>query len=355
MRTPSLWSLAVVLCALASFGCGLALARGYIALPANIPGISRIFASTDREETQSLPSDLRLVNSLRVFAVGDMMFGRGVALRMASGTNPFQNFDKLQKEAFPATDYIVGNLEGPITNATRCQVKPYSFRFATSVAPLLYEHGFRAVNVANNHSYDCYERGLIDTRFWLSEAGVEVFGGGAQLNDSMRETFVRDMYIGWVGIDETIAPVPLKKFSETIARVASSSDVTIIQIHWGNEYQFEPTKTQQDLGHALVDSGATVVIGHHPHVVEPVEIYHNRAIFYSLGNFIFDQIGVDENRGIAVGMEIFPQTITYTLVPFDIDWSVPTPVTTQNERLHRCEVYLARVPVKSGCSFTLPR
>jgi poly-gamma-glutamate synthesis protein (capsule biosynthesis protein) len=86
-----------------------------------------------------------------------------------------------------------------------------------------------------------------------------------------------------------------------IARLRPSCDFLVVFPHWGIEYQITASARQQELAHEFVDAGADLVIGAHPHVVEPVELYRGKAIFYSLGNFVFDQgLSFWTEHGLAV-------------------------------------------------------
>ncbi len=101
-----------------------------------------------------------------------------------------------------------------------------------------------------------------------------------------------------------------------IKTIRPQCDYIILFAHWGEEYQHEPTSKQRESAHAFVDAGADVVVGAHPHVVEPLEIYNNHAIFYSLGNFLFDQGWRPEvKRGLAVAIKFSASSTTFTLIP----------------------------------------
>jgi poly-gamma-glutamate synthesis protein (capsule biosynthesis protein) len=92
-----------------------------------------------------------------------------------------------------------------------------------------------------------------------------------------------------------------------VSGLASSTDFTIINIHWGTEYEHQFNKLQKEIAHELVDAGADIIIGHHPHVVQGMEMYQGKPIFYSLGNFVFDQyFSPDTQEGLAVGLNLSP-------------------------------------------------
>ena len=106
------------------------------------------------------------------------------------------------------------------------------------------------------------------------------------------------------------------KLAAEIARLKPQVDLVIVQLHWGTEYQAQFAQKQQKLAHYLIDNGADLIIGHHPHVIEGAEIYKNKAIFYSLGNFLFDQYwSLPTQRGLAVGITWSSREFSYQLFP----------------------------------------
>jgi len=102
-----------------------------------------------------------------------------------------------------------------------------------------------------------------------------------------------------------------------MAELKKETDLIIVNIHWGVEYQHYFNSVQQKAGRLLVDSGAELVIGHHPHVVQGLEIYQGKPIFYSLGNFIFDQyFSADVKNGLAVAVDYTRTDVSFNLIPF---------------------------------------
>jgi poly-gamma-glutamate synthesis protein (capsule biosynthesis protein) len=107
-----------------------------------------------------------------------------------------------------------------------------------------------------------------------------------------------------------------KEVVTTIQKAVGESDLVVVNIHWGDEYKTISNARQRALAHRMIDAGADIIIGHHPHVVEEMEIYHNRPIFYSLGNFVFDQYFSKETQeGLAVGVVASTSSISLTIFP----------------------------------------
>jgi poly-gamma-glutamate synthesis protein (capsule biosynthesis protein) len=133
-----------------------------------------------------------------------------------------------------------------------------------------------------------------------------------------------------------------------------------VAIHWGEEYRDVSNKRQQTLGRALIDAGADVIIGHHPHVVEEIELYRGKPIFYSLGNFIFDQYFSKETQeGLAVKISVGDKKAAYELIPVDLHKSQPKRMSSDAEEKWLEELSLRsakelRSDIIQG-GFSLPR
>lgn len=307
-------------------------------------------ASVETKTSTSLSSSSSIPpadsDSILLINTGDMMFDRAVRARMAKGIDPFAHMDDIKSEiqddfGLPI-DVTIANLEGPITDAAVCQKKAYSFKFASTTGDMLRENGIDIVSLSNNHSFDCFAQGVVDTRKNLTTARVGFMGGGGDINNSVYIKTIKGKSFAFVGIDETVRPIPIEDFYPFIQNLAAQHDAVIVNIHWGVEYQKQPTSSQKSIGHKLIDSGAIAVIGHHPHVTEPFELYNGGVIYYSLGNFIFDQVGVEENKGgvaaihfdIGKGSGANAKTISISdakMLPVQIVNSVPCGVSCTHE------------------------
>ncbi|MEI6238584.1 MAG: CapA family protein [bacterium] len=284
---------------------------------------------------------------ITVLALGDMMFGRRVGKDILKGTDPFEfiRFDGGNFEAMSGdkSDIVIGNLEGPITSTKVCQDKPYSFRFATNMAILLRDRGITNVSLGNNHSFDCFQTGLDDTRKYLAQAGIKFAGGGKNILKSYYIENVKGKKLAFISIDLTISPppIPLEKLYDLVKSLKSGIDMTattttmtasstlahyvFVSIHWGEEYRKTATEGQIEIAHTLIDSGADAIFGHHPHVTEQIESYKGKTIFYSLGNFIFDQIGKEQNESFIAELKVTEGESgqSYKTFPFTINSSQP--------------------------------
>jgi len=299
----------------------------------------------------SVEAEVVAEESISILNFGDIMFDRGVRLAMRNGANPFTYVSN--QTFFKEADIVIANLEGPITESGNCQKKAYSFKFPSRTAELLSNSGVDLVNLSNNHSFDCFGQGVSDTRKNLDLFKVGYFGGGTLLESYLIQE-VKGKKIAYIGIDETIPTVSIPSFYPLISKLKSENDYVVVHIHWGTEYSKIATALQQEIGHRLIDSGADVIFGHHPHVIEPVEVYKNKVIFYSLGNFIFDQQTKETNEGIGAMVEFGISESVFSIFPYTISASVPLFWGDGIKRDNFCALYLKDLQNRD-CSFTLTR
>ena len=240
----------------------------------------------------------------KVYFVGDMMLARGVESSVNKNfggdfSELFKNVPEL-KEA----DILFGNLEGPISENGNNVGSKYSFRFNKAVLPALKEAGFNVLSFANNHIGDWNVKAFNDTLINLKDYNILFTGAGE--NKALAETpaiieknGIRFGFIGfsdvgpnWMEATEERSGILLASdpnYSSIISRAKEDCDFLIVSIHFGEEYKPVHNERQEKLAHLAIDAGADIIIGHHPHVEQDIEIYEGKTIIYSLGNFIFDQ------------------------------------------------------------------
>ncbi len=309
----------------------------------NLDVTSYVFAHFTKGE-QEHP---RVVTTLHF---GDMMFDRGVKTFIDRGGDPFARIRGVESHFLKGVDIITANLEGPISDSHRCKAKEYLFRFAPNIARLLAKEGFHALNIANNHSADCYGDGVDDTRKHLSASGLGTFGGDTATSSYLIKK-EGGASVVLMGIDETSSTdEQLEEYYATITELKRTNDHVIVHIHWGTEYDTKPGNRQRSIGHRLIDSGADVVIGHHPHVIQPVEVYKGGAIFYSLGNFVFDQTLASTRRGLGVGVVWSEQELEFTLFPHADDGHGPA-LLPYGETKDFCASFLLGIETIDDCRF----
>ncbi len=267
---------------------------------------------------------------IRIILAGDIMLDRGVEymIEKYGGGNFEFPFLKIADE-FKKADIVFGNLEGPISDKGIKVGSVYSFRADPRAIDGLNFAGFNALSLANNHAFDYGREALEDTLKRLKETGINYVGAGFNATETYSAVIkeikgVKIAFLAYTdlgpetwkakGDNSGIAwisekpstraelgagPVPhrnevsgagdFEKIEIDIQNAKSQADILIVSLHAGEEYQKEPTQFQTDFAKMAIDAGADIVVGHHPHVVQPNEIYNEKYIFYSLGNFVFDQ------------------------------------------------------------------
>jgi len=267
------------------------------------------------------------VSEVKMLAFGDLMLARDVRKFMETDAvdYPFREiFGPNGLDPF-SYDIVSANLEGTIfETAKRADLFP-QFAFDPAVAPqVLKDFGFNLLNLANNHTWDYGLKGWESTLGALHELDIKTVGHPKNwFEHDVLEWTVNDIRLGFIGITDVLKPFPVdwEEAKKQIAVLDERNDFTIVMIHWGLEYQTSSSLRQQTKAHGLVDAGADLIIGHHPHVVQESEVYEGVSIYYSLGNFIFDQYfseAVQEGLGLDITLRSNGE-ILIEEIPFHIE------------------------------------
>lgn len=237
--------------------------------------IDRIF-STDHSWVDNLPIDRKQV----LIATGDVLLARSVNYKTVVSKNfswPFEKTAEVLKNA----DVTFINLETPIIEG--CPLTNEGMKFCgdpRNINGLVFA-GVDTVNLANNHMSNYGLAGINSTVEYLTNAGLGVSGiSGPMYQDIKGKKFA---FLGYNEINQQ------ERIASEVSEAKSNADIVIVQFHWGNEYTSTITSRQKALAYLAIDRGADLVIGNHPHWIQPIEIYHGKLIAYSHGNFIFDQ------------------------------------------------------------------
>lgn len=238
-----------------------------------------------------------------LFFTGDVMLSRAVGEISEKNNNPDFPFAKASS-TLRSADFVFGNLESPISDLGENEGSIYSFRAATSSAGALSRAGFKVMSVANNHIWDYGSPSLLQTVSLLKQNSILPVGAGENARAANRPARIningnRIVFLAFTNlypeslIASTSTPgvsrYDLDRISETIKKIRPTADLIVISLHWGEEYSQEASPWQKEAAHKLIDAGADLIVGHHPHVVEELEQYNKGWIAYSLGNFVFDQ------------------------------------------------------------------
>ena len=213
---------------------------------------------------------------LTLVLVGDVMLGRGVAQALAGDWEAaFAQVAPVLRRA----DLAFANLESPLTTAPQVTTG-HDLRASPEAAAALSAPGFDLVSLANNHALDAGETGLAETERALASVGVVgVRAGSPHCRPA----------VCVLAFDDSVAPLDVGMAAAEVAAAAAGTDMVIVSIHWGGEYQAAPAPRQVALARALAAAGADLIVGHGPHVLQRVEWVGETLVVYSLGNFLFDQ------------------------------------------------------------------
>jgi len=254
---------------------------------------------------------------ITILAFGDLLLDRYIK-REIDRNLPDYPFENL-KEILSGNDLLLANLEGSFTDFAPRPLDPNntSFTFSPALAPMLAQNGFDVVNLANNHAQDFGRDGFEQSQAYLSQSGIAYFGDFYNESEALIKQ-VNGKKIGFAGYHE-FGDAEIEGTVEKIKNVRELADYVIVYTHWGNEYQNYFSKGQQEKARRFVDAGADVVLGSHPHVIQPIEIYNGKPIFYSLGNFLFDQIFSFEVRhGLGVKISLNKDKTEFELIPTEM-------------------------------------
>lgn len=288
----------------------------FFALMLFTKGHNKTVAIQKKENTAAFTNiqdaDTQQKEGVKLLFVGDMMFDRYIR----------QTIDKKGgdcvmsgvKEIFAGNDLIVGNLEGPITDKPSVSVDSefgsrnnYIFTFNPKVTQILTTENIKLVNIGNNHISNFGNDGIRSTKEYLTESGVDYFGGPTVAEGGVVFKDIKGIKIAFVSYNQFVSNNKQKSLDDINAAKKSGAEFIIMYTHWDKEFLSEPQERTRILAHEFIDNGIDLIIGTHPHVVQSKEEYKGKMIYYSLGNFVFDQyFDPKTQEGLAVQVEISP-------------------------------------------------
>jgi poly-gamma-glutamate synthesis protein (capsule biosynthesis protein) len=242
-------------------------------------------------------------SSIRIAAVGDLL----LTTRPGSDS-PGRGLEALSggiRELFASCDIVLANLECTMQGGSLVATEP---RVLTSEAQVqgLKRVGINLVTLANNHAFDAGDEGFKQLTSLLSQSDIAFFGAGMNRADAEQPVVleIKDIRVALLGsvdassgmyrfadnLTSGVAPLDSEEICRRIKNLRSEADHVIISPHWGEERFRFPSPEQIEQGHAFIDAGASLVVGHHPHVLQGMEVYQNAPIIYSLGNFLANPV-----------------------------------------------------------------
>ena len=275
------------------------------------------------------------MKEVKLLAVGDIF------LRTRDGRHPFDGVEKV----FKTKDILFGNLETALSHQGEKTKKAVALSSFPENVRYLKDVDFDVLNIANNHILDCGTEGFDETLATLEKNGLNFIGANNDESTSNHLLLEKNgIKFGFLGYATGRFKVPSgicinklegKKILTDIKSIKDECDFIVISLHWGTENVFYPSPKQMDFAHNLIDNGATLILGHHPHVVQGIEEYKDGLIAYSLGNFQFSPLlsKSKTNSSIIFSIEVDRNGIKgYEIIPVEIDNDfVPKPAKGQKK------------------------
>ena len=268
-----------------------------------------------------------LTPELRFMAVGDIMLGRGVGARLRKAGGYEKAFEKVASY-MNLGDIVFANLETPLTDSNHGLDKERKIVLKAEPESVvaLTDAGINLISLSNNHILDYYEKGLFDTMELLDKNGIKHAGAGRNIEEARTPAIIeknglKTALLAYTTFAElTYAGKPYQNFAagpeksglvrdryetirEDIQKIRDQVDLVAVSMHWGVEDSFKVTNEQKELAHKLIDDGADMILGHHPHQCQGIELYKGKPILYSMGNFLFDQNDPENMESFIIDMK----------------------------------------------------
>ncbi len=270
---------------------------------------------------------------------GDILLDRGVrqAIERHGADHLFS--DSIDA-VFCSAQIVVGNLECPATKIEAPVFKRFIFRGEPEWLNTLKQHGITHLNLANNHAIDQGRKGLIDTKRNIIEAGMTPIGAGETMAEASQPVLLaeqpRQVWLvpslrlalenyAYLTDQPCVSQEPMDSLLERVHRLrrADSMAVIIVSLHWGGEHTLKPVPRQRLEAHQLILAGADILVCHHTHTLQSIEDYHGKRIYYSIGNFIFDQQKPLNSKACMVRLRIWEDGLETETIPIEIRRCVP--------------------------------
>ena len=282
---------------------------------------------------------IALAVSLTVVLTGDILLDRGVR-QVIERRGADHLFSPGVDSVLCSAQVVVGNLECPATKIEAPVFKRFIFRGEPEWLQTLHRHGFTHLNLANNHSIDQGREGLMDTHRNIQRAGMVPIGAGATMNEAVQPVLLADsprrVYLvpslrlalenyAYLPDQPCVSQEPMDSLLERVRMLkrADSTAIVIVSLHWGGEHTLQPVPRQRVEAHQLIMAGADVIVCHHTHTLQTIEEFRGKKIYYSIGNFIFDQAKPLNSRACMVRLNIKRDGFTVETVPIEILHCVP--------------------------------
>jgi poly-gamma-glutamate synthesis protein (capsule biosynthesis protein) len=241
-------------------------------------------------------------------AVGDILMHQDVKAVAAKDPEGFQALWRDVSPLFQEADLAFGNLESPVAPSTGRPGVPFQFNAPETLPAALRACGFTVLSTANNHAFDQGPKGVRETLERLKQGQLLAIGSGVDRSEAealsiLERQGIKVAFLAFTDLfnvdlnrratEPWVRTLDLEPALRAVREARSRADLVVVSLHWGNEYQHQPTNRQRTIARALVEAGCDVLLGHHPHVLQPLELLEvagrKALVAYSLGNFISNQ------------------------------------------------------------------
>lgn len=253
---------------------------------------------------------------LPILFTGDVLLARHVEYLITSNgeTYPFKNVQAV----FASSSHVLINFEAAIPERhVKTPNGTLTFSVPAAYATLLANVGVTHVSLANNHATDYGGAGYDHTHAVMAANDITSFGHPTLLaTSSITYIDYGDTRVGLIALHTLFVAPEKATLAALLAELASTSDIQIAYLHWGNEYELTHSLAQHALAETLIDYGIDAIVGHHPHVTQDIAVIRNVPIFYSLGNLVFDQyFSIAVQQGYLLSLAITPAELQFELLP----------------------------------------
>ncbi len=278
-------------------------------------------------------------DTLTIVFTGDILLDRGVR-KVISQHGVGHLFSDGVDSVLRSAQIVVGNLECPATKIEAPVQKRFIFRAEPEWLDTLRQHGITHLNLANNHAIDQGRKGLMDTRQNIIQAGMTPIGAGKTMREASEPVLLaehpRKVWMlaslrlalenyAYLTDKPCVSQEPMDSLVRRVSRLrqADSTCVIIVSLHWGGEHTLKPVPRQRLEARRLILAGADALICHHTHTLQTIEAFQGKAIYYSIGNFIFDQSQPLNSKACMVRLIITKGSLSTETIPIDILRCVP--------------------------------
>lgn len=305
-----------------------------------ILAIIAVWATVFGGMTGSPMGNLEPKENVSIAVTGDVMFARKMPNVLSLEISPFSGVSNVTS----TVDLLLVNFENAATYSGNAVKGDVPLSCDPAYVPLLKANNNTVASLANNHAFDYGIEGMHDTVNYLKDSGITVIGAG-DTEDEAHDSVVQDINGRKITILNYMDSDNFAEYSYEVMPYANGSnpgysaydseaaqkeiaenndsDLIIAYLHFGNEYSNAPNEDQVRIAHELIDYGADVVIGSHPHVTQGIEMYDGKPIFYSLGNFIFDQSNEATHSAYFVQIDLVGDKGECTVYPIYISGYLP--------------------------------